>query len=327
LVLSGRCIAIAFVCAAELAGCTTLPSLDPIDGTQAGPDGSISINEVVARVKCELYDATRDISRDYSWFRSWGAKVDLDLIVNEQAGLTPSVAFITPYAPFTSKVVGNISQAFSFGLTGGLTSNAIRTETVSFSATFLEVRDQLDGAVVHNRLARFNGCVLPEGTELNSNLGLKQWIDSALGPVRGGEAALLTWGGAVTATAAAKPKRTARGFAYKPPVSIASKACHWAPGSPPLNNPSCRPPIDSITHTLEFTIVKSIGIAPTWTLARFRGQTGNNSFANASRIDTHKLTITLGPSREDLSQPGTNQSLRLLAPAISNAITQSQNPR
>ena len=91
-----RVVIVVFVCAAELAGCTTLPSLDPIDGTQAGPDGSISINEVVARVKCELYDATRDIRRDYWWFRYWGAKVDLDLIVNEQAGITPSVAFIEP---------------------------------------------------------------------------------------------------------------------------------------------------------------------------------------------------------------------------------------
>jgi hypothetical protein len=108
---------------------------------------------------------------------------------------------------------------------------------------------------------------------------------------------------------------------------MASKSCHWAHGSAPLNNPSCRPPIDSITHTLEFTIVKSIGIAPTWTLARFRGQAGNNSFANASRIDTHRLTISLGPSAENLSQASTNQSLRLLAPAISNAITQSQTPR
>ena len=324
--LSGRCVAIvAFVCAAELAGCTTLPSLDPIDGTQAGPDGSISINEVVARVKCELYDATRDIRRDYWWFRYWGAKVDLDLIVNEQAGLTPSVAFISPYAPFTSKVIGNISQSFSLGLTGGLTSNAIRTETVSFSATFLEVRDQLDARVVNNKLGRFNGCNLPEGSELNGNLGLKQWIDSALGPVKGGDDALLNWGGAVAVSGGKSGKPKAR--ALLPQESIASKACRWTPGSPPLTNPACRPPIDSITHTLEFTIVKSAGIAPTWTLARFRGQSGNNSLANASRIDTHKLTISLGPSEENLSQASTNQSLRLLAPAITNAITQSQTPR
>ena len=322
--LSGRCIAIVgFVCAAELAGCTTLPSLDPIDGTQAGPDGSISINEVVARVKCEVYDATRDIRRDYWWFRYWGAKVDLDLIVNEQAGITPSVAFVEPYAPFTSKVLGNISQSFSLGLTGGLTSNAIRTETVSFSATFLEVRDQLDAHVVNNKAGRFNSCNLPEGSELNGNLGLRQWIDSALGPVKGGDAALLNWGGAVTVSGG--KLKAAR--AMLPQESIASKACRWTPGSPPLTNPHCRPPINSITHTLEFTIVKSVGIAPTWTLVRFRGQSGNNSLANVSRIDTHKLTITLGPSEENLSQASTNQSLRLLAPSITNAITQSQTPR
>jgi hypothetical protein len=208
------------------------------------------------------------------------------------------------------------------GLTGGLTSNAIRTETVSFSATFLEVRDQLDARVVKNKLGRFNGCNLPEGSELNGNLGLKQWIDSALSPVKGGDDALLNWGGAVTVSGG-KPKARA----LLPQESIASKACRWTPGSPPLTNSACRPPIDSITHTLEFTIVKSAGIAPTWTLVRFRGQSGNNSLANVSRIDTHKLTVTLGPSEENLSQASTNQSLRLLAPAITNAITQSQTPR
>jgi hypothetical protein len=304
-------------------GCTTLPSLDPIDGTQAAEDGSISIREVVARVKCELYDATKDVRRDYWWFRYWGAKVDLDLIINEQAGLTPSVAFVTPFHPFTSKILGTISQSFALGLTAGLTSNAVRTETVSFSATFLEVRDQLDARVENNKRAVFHDCILPEGSELNGNLGLKQWIDSALGPVEGGDAALLHWGGAVTGTA---PKQT-KMLGALPPESIASKACHWTPGTPPLKNPACRPPIDSITHTLEFTIVKSAGIAPTWTLVRFRGQSGSNSLANASRIDTHKLTITLGPSQENLSAASTNQSLRLLAPSITNAITQSQTPR
>lgn len=321
-----RCVPIVFsVFAVAAPGCTTLPSLDPIDGTQATEDGSISIREVVTRVKCELYDATKDVRRDYWWFRYWGAKVDLDLIVNEQAGLTPSVAFVTPFHPFASKLLGTISQSFSLGVTGGLTSNAVRTETVSFSATFLEVRDQLDARVEHNKRVLFNDCILPEGSELNGNLGLKQWIDSALGPVKGGDAALLNWGGAVAAAGGGGPKpKVTKAL---PPQSIASKACHWTPGAPPLKNAACRPPIDSITHTLEFTIVKSVGIAPTWTLVRFRGQTGNNSMANASRIDTHKLTVTLGPSQENLGAASTSQSLRLLAPAITNAITQSQTPR
>ncbi len=218
-----------------------MPSLDSIDGTQAAEDGSISIREVVARVKCELYGATKDIRKDYWWFRYWGAKVDLDLIVNEQAGLTPSVAFVTPFHPFASKLIGTISQSFSLGVTGGLTSNAIRTETVSFSATFLEVRDQLDSRVENNKRAMFNDCVLPEGSELNGNLGLKQWIESALGPVKGGDAALLNWGGAVAAAGAPKQAKMLEAL---PPQSIASKACHWTPGTPPLKNAACRPPIE-----------------------------------------------------------------------------------
>jgi hypothetical protein len=324
---SMRCVFIAvLVLVAGLAGCTTTPSLDPIDGTEAGPDGVISINEVVKRVKCELYEATKDVQQEYWWFRYWGAKVDLDLVVNEQAGLTPSVAFLTPLNAhvFPSKLLGSVSQAFSFGLSGGVQSNAIRTETVSFSTTFLEVRDQLNASVARNRNREFNNCNLPEGLELNGNLGLKQWILSALGPVKGGDGALLTWGGAVAVSGGGGGKGRKM---LQPPQSIASSKCLWKPGAPPLKDASCRPPIDSITHTVEFTITKSIGVTPGWTLVRFRGQTGNSSMASASRVDTHKLTVTLGPSQENLGQASANQSLRLLAPTLTNAITQAQTPR
>ncbi len=313
------CAAVLFL--AGLAACTSLPSLDPIEGTQAAADGSIPIRDVVKRVKCELYDATKDVQKEYWWFKYWGAKIDLDLIVNEQAGVTPSLAFLDPL-PTVKNTLGSFSQSFSMGLNGGLTSNAIRTETVSFSATFLEVRDQLNPQVAKNKLRQFDDCKLPEGSELNGNLGLKQWVDSALGPVRGGDAALLNWGGAV-AGSTAKPKAAKSAL---PPQSIASTKCRWTPGSPPLKNPACRPPIDSIVHTLEFTIVKSAGIAPAWTLVRFKGQTGTGSLASVSRTDTHKLTITLGPSQEDLSAASANQSLRLLAPTLSNALTQAQAP-
>ncbi len=321
----GSCVSVvSAVFAAGLAACTTLPSLNPIDGTEPAPDGSISINEVVKRIKCELYDATKDVKREYWWFRYWGAKVDLDLVVNEEAGLTPSVAFITPYDVFSSKLLGSFSQSFSLGLNGGLTTNAVRTESVSFTTTFLEVRDQLNASVAHNRSGDFNNCNLPEGSGLNGNLGLKQWIVSALGPVKGGDEALLTWGGAMAAPAgklgAAKKKLEL------PPQSVSASKCKWTPGAPPLKDKTCRPPLNSITHTLEFTIVKNAGVTPGWSLVRFKSQTGNGSMLSASRIDTHKLTVTLGPSQEDLGQASANQSLRLLAPTLTNALTQAQTP-
>jgi hypothetical protein len=323
---TGSCTSVVFaVLVAGLSGCTTLPSLEPIDGGEAAPDGSISINAVVKRVKCELYEATKDVQREYWWFRYWGAKVDLDLVVNEQAGISPSVAFVNPLHQFKDTFIGNISQSFSLGLSGGVTGSATRTETVSFSTTFLEVRDQLRPTVAHNKLREFNNCNLPEGSDLNGNLGLKQWVVSALGPVQGGDEALLNWGGAVVVSGAG-----AKGGGKKKleaPQSIAYSKCRWTPGTPPLKNASCRPPLDSITHTIEFTIVKNIGVTPSWSLVRFRGQTGNGALAGASRIDTHKLSVTLGPSQEDLGQASANQSLRLLAPTLSNALTQAQTPR
>jgi hypothetical protein len=321
----GSCASVVFtVLVAGLAGCTTLPSLEPIDGGEVAPDGSISISEVVKRVKCEIYDATKDVQREYWWFRYWGAKVDLDLVINEQAGLTPSVAFVNPLHQFKDTFLGTISQSFSLGLSGGITGNATRTETVSFSTTFLEVRDQLKATVAHNKLREFHNCNLPEGTGLNGNLGLKQWIVSALGPVKGGDEALLNWGGAVAAAGGGGGGKGGRKKMMERPQSIASSKCLWTPGAPPLKNPSCRPPLDSITHTVEFTIVKSIGVSPSWSLVRFKGQTGNGAMAGASRIDTHKLTVSLGPSQEDLGQASANQSLRLLAPTLSNALSQAQ---
>jgi hypothetical protein len=336
----GSCTSVVFaVLVAGLSGCTGLPSLEPIDGGEARPDGSISINEVVKRVKCELYDATRDVKRDYWWFRYWGAKVDLDLVVNEQAGLTPSIAILNPmqtvYGTIGSQVVPagqkafqSFTQTFSLGLSGGYQTQAIRTESVSFSTTFLEVRDQLQPTVIRNRARDFDNCKLPEGSELNGNLGLKQWIVSALGPVKGGDEALLTWGGTVvTSGGGGGGKRPKSVFEKEPPVSVASKKCNWKPGSKPLKDAGCRPPIDSITHSIEFTVVKSAGITPGWTLMRFRGQTGNGSMASTSRVDTHKLTVSLGPAQEDLGTQGVHQSLRLLAPTISNALSQAQTPR
>jgi hypothetical protein len=323
----GSCASVVFtVVVAGLSGCTTVPSLAPIDGGEAAPDGSISINEVVKRVKCEIYEATKDVQREYWWFRYWGAKVDLDLVVNEQAGVTPSVAFLNPLHQFKDTLIGSISQSFSFGLSGGIQSSAIRTETVSFSTTFLEVRDQLRATVAHNKVKEFGDCNLPEGTQLNGNLGLKQWVVSALGPVKGGDEALLNWGGAVVVSGGGGGKGGGK-KKMEAPQSVAYSKCRWTPGTPPLKNASCRPPVDSITHTVEFTIIKNIGVSPSWSLVHFRGHTGNGALAGASRIDTHKLTISLGPSQEDLGQASANQSLRLLAPTLTNALTQAQTPR
>ncbi|MBT3071098.1 hypothetical protein KKP04_09470 [Rhodomicrobium sp. Az07] len=291
-----------------LGGCTTVPALSPINGTEAREDGSIPINEVVKRVKCEIYDATRDIPKEYAWFQTWGANVDLDLIANESSSITPSVAALDPFTPFRSATLGTFSRGFSLGLGGGVTTTASRTESVSFSMNFTELHEQLNPASRVHRRDAFDNCNLPKGRDLNSDLGLRQWIKSVLGPLEGGNRALLS----------PQPKQSTR------PAAPPAFTCRQRAGVPSAD---CEAPLKSITHSIEFTVVKSANISPSWTLVHFKGHTGNGSMAGAGRTDTHRLKITLGPSNETRTNASTQQSLREIAPAISNAVGQSLNAR
>jgi hypothetical protein len=291
-----------------LGGCTTVPALSPINGTEALEDGSIPINEVVKRVKCEIYDATRAIPKEYAWFETWGANVDLDLIANESSSITPSIAVLDPFTQIRTATLGTFSRGFSLGLGGGVVTTASRTESVSFSMNFAEVHEQLNPASRINRRAAFDDCNLPKGRDLNSDLGLRQWIKSVLGPLEGGKRALLS----------PQPKQGTRRAA--PPAFT----CRQRSGVP---SSDCEAPLKSITHSIEFSVVKSANVSPSWTLVYFKGHNGNSSFASAGRTDTHRLKITLGPSAETRTNASTQQSLREIAPAISNAVGQTLGAR
>ncbi|TYO64726.1 hypothetical protein FXV83_20495 [Bradyrhizobium hipponense] len=53
------------------------------------------------------------------------------------------------------------------------------------------------------------------------------------------------------------------------------------------------PPIDSISHSVQFIVTAGASVAPSWTLVRFRGPTGN--LASVTATQTHTLNIALGP--------------------------------
>ena len=67
---------------------------------------NIPIGDVVKRVKCEILQAA---SKDWT---NWGATVDLTLIVNTQAGITPGVSVINLLAQVVDKARGTFSQSF-----------------------------------------------------------------------------------------------------------------------------------------------------------------------------------------------------------------------
>jgi hypothetical protein len=84
-----------------LISCTTVPDLEPVVT-------SIPIYKIVERVKCEVlgavkgpldaaaYAAAHKERSRYAFLEKWTAKVDLTLIVNDQSGISPTVALVDP---------------------------------------------------------------------------------------------------------------------------------------------------------------------------------------------------------------------------------------
>jgi hypothetical protein len=378
--MSGRAyitrLAICIVCAPSLFACSQVPDLEPTVE-------SIPIYKIVERVKCEILDAVKDPlnvaayaaahhrrSR-YSFLKSWTAKIDLTLIVNDQAGVSPNFSVI-PTVP-------TAAQSFALGLVGGVTGQAIRTETLSFT---LELRDELDNPKKEGNLRYYQDCILPHGSDLNGSLDLKIWLDSALSPLappsspwypyltEGHHKPPAVGGGggpkaeirpsdyvptlndvlkaAANTAAVAKlvddlakstaASQSACAAAVIPQADTASQevanasnaaysaglAVTAAAGKSVDLKPyyeaamtafskaqdaldaakktlakcvaaaSLDPPIDTISHSVQFIVTYTGGAAPSWTLVHFKGPAAAGSLLSGTKINTHTLVITMG---------------------------------
>jgi hypothetical protein len=146
-----------------LAGCAVIPTLE---------EDGIAIADIVQRVKCELAYAVPDFtghypSGDYQWMRYWTAKVDLTLDVNDLSSVKPNSSYTTPVSQGT----------FALGATGELSTQAQRVEKLSFTLSMNEL--------VENR--NNTNCLLPFQLGLLGNLGLHEWVTSALAPAENGQ--------------------------------------------------------------------------------------------------------------------------------------------
>jgi hypothetical protein len=141
-------------------------------------EDGIAISSIVQRIKCELAFAMPEPrppypTGPYQWMADWTAKVDLTLITNDQSAITPTAAFVNPLRTETVPLVGTVARNFTLSAGAGLTNNAIRNETMSFTLSIAELRNQ-----------KYRGnCDLSDGFDLYGNLGLKEWVESALTPV------------------------------------------------------------------------------------------------------------------------------------------------
>ena len=171
-------------------GCVRVPELDqPLQ-----PPTTVLTKDVVARVKCELADAV--MSNYYThpglaWLNSWSARIHLTLIVDDTSSLTPGLLVTSPFHNAYNRGIGPgsvggaatypaIAQAFSLGLGGGLTTEATRTEDLEFDLSIKELEKDFHKPTQINAL---HGCSFKDTALLESDLGLKEWVNAALSPV------------------------------------------------------------------------------------------------------------------------------------------------
>jgi hypothetical protein len=193
------------VCALLSASCAVTPPLS--DATNNFPfTQSIPIHDIVQRVKCDLSDALYtkiykdDVKHQLQWMRSWTAKSDLTLQINESGGISPSFGFTQPLhnafflgggpnsintsTGAVTNVVSATTQNFTFGIGGNYNVAVTRAENLSFTVSLLELkrwkeRPYIDGST----------CKPVVPFDLQGSLDLKSWLDEALKPVELGDLA------------------------------------------------------------------------------------------------------------------------------------------
>lgn len=156
----------------SLAACVATPQLE-LDG--------IAVSKVVQRIKCELAFAIEDIdirgpynpAKKFHWMKYWTAKVDLELQTTETGNITPSVNVFDPMTQAVLPGIGTFPRNFTFGVGGGLKTEAYRSDVLSFTLSMDELANT----------GSLGECNSARGLGLLGNLGLQEWVSSALVPV------------------------------------------------------------------------------------------------------------------------------------------------
>jgi hypothetical protein len=178
--------AIIFTATIVLTDCTRVPSLEETTGTS---NGKIFVNDVVARIKCELALAYADKpgQSNYAWLKDWTVKTDLSLQVNEQGGITPTLSY-TQFqrsaanvgagpASATSSALGLVQQSLTTSVNANIGAQMTATQAESFTMSLTEL------TAFRNSWAYLNFCKPAEGAGLIGNLRLKEWADASLSSV------------------------------------------------------------------------------------------------------------------------------------------------
>jgi hypothetical protein len=153
------CVGIIF----PLIGCgLTVPATQPFSQDDAKVEG-LKESSLTGFIKCELHFAVQqalDLAKadkkntdidpqnypphpGVDWLTKWGANVSMKIIVDEKSTLAPGLSFNSPMENIISTFSkgGNVTspQSFSFGIGASVSSDATRTENLSFYYPFSDL--------------------------------------------------------------------------------------------------------------------------------------------------------------------------------------------
>jgi hypothetical protein len=156
-----------------ISGCVTVPPLQ---------EDGIAIGEIVQRVKCEIAFAVPEPQPPwptgrYQWMKYWTAKIDLTLTANARSTVSPTAVFTKLLPSVPAPGGGNVARNITLGLSAGVDTTAERTEVLTFSVSLAEMR----------QFRKRAECNPASERGLYGNLGLREWLESALAPVDSGQ--------------------------------------------------------------------------------------------------------------------------------------------
>jgi hypothetical protein len=186
----------------------------------------VRVDQVMKLIKCEMVyavlDKTNQQSEDkksypFTFLLQWAVKLHLTVAVDDTGSINPGATLISPLP-----AVGSVGQQRSVGLGVGFTSEAVRQEEYEYLISFADLEVEFKD---RSRAKLYDSCRLDHGLLLESELGLKALVDSALEPVRTG--VLRAGGGDVGPGAAPTPQ----GKLPKPAGQLAAIEKKREPGS------------------------------------------------------------------------------------------------
>lgn len=207
---------------------------------------------------------------------TWGIQTTITLTADEKTAFTPNISFKDPLEPVKS-FGQNVSQSFSAGFSGALSSQNVRYDKYSFYYT---VHDLINDKGEEDICVHPPGNLGPPSTSSPfvdaSNLGIGEWLPAAVS------------------------------------VSMFQRSSRIAPNGegPALGTSGTFSP-DSATYDNKFVIISDGNATPTWNLLRVG--TSGTSLIDFNRTRTHELLITIAQSQTALVEDPKTHKKRLVS--------------